>query len=366
MKLLSPEVFYIIAGIFLLLAAGRIALDRTHPKRWGSALFWGLLAVTFLAGKALPPVALGYCLLALVVLAATKQVGEKTAAGPSIAERVASAARLQNRLFVPALLIPATAVVGTLLLSRLHVGDIWLLDSANVTVTSVCLGAVVAVAAGLRVTRAPVMTPVAEGSRLLQTIGWAIILPQFLAALGGIFAQAGVGAVVADVVARALPTQYPFVAVLAYCAGMALFTMCMGNAFAAFAVITGGIGLPFIVQLHGGNPAIMAAIGMLSGYCGTLLTPMAANFNVVPVMLLELKDKNAVIKAQVPIALTVLAANVALMYFCVYRLLGQGRRGYHTLRRQQRRPGQRGGARRGAGWSNRRGPRRKRRARARA
>jgi uncharacterized membrane protein len=220
---------------------------------------------------------------------------------------------------VPALLIPATAVVGTLLLSKLHVSGVWLLDSANVTVTSVCLGAMVAIAAGLLITRAAPMTPVGEGSGLLQTIGWAIILPQFLAALGGIFAQAGVGAVIAEVVAHALPTQFPFVAVLAYCGGMALFTICMGNAFAAFPVITLGIGLPLIVQQHGGNPAIMAAIGMLSGYCGTLLTPMAANFNLVPAMLLELRDKNAVIKTQVPIGLSILAANIAIMYFCVYR-----------------------------------------------
>jgi len=319
MRLLSLDVFYFIAGVFLLLVAGRAGLDRTHPKRWGTAVFWGLLAITFFAGKSLPPVVVGYFLLVLVGLAATKQVGEKTEAGLSVAERTALAARLGNRIFVPALLIPVTAVLGTLVLSKLHVGGVWLIDSANVTVTSVCLGAVVAALVGLRITRAGPLTPVAEGSRLLQTIGWAIILPQFLAALGGIFAKAGVGGVVADVVAQALPTQDPFVAVLAYCLGMALFTICMGNAFAAFPVITLGIGLPFIVQLHGGNPAIMAAIGMLSGYCGTLLTPMAANFNIVPAMLLELKDKNAVIKAQVPIALTILAANVALMYFCVYR-----------------------------------------------
>lgn len=319
MNLLNLDIFYYVAGLFLLLVAGRIADDRTHPTRWGSAIFWGLLAVIFIAGKDLPPVVTGYILLALVLLAATRQVGGRTESGPTAAERVATAVRLGNRLFVPALLIPATAVVGTLLLSRLHVGDFRLLDTANVTVTSVCLGAVVAVLAGLRITRAPVMTPVGEGSRILQTVGWAIILPQFLAALGGMFAKAGVGAVVADLVASALPTQYPFVAVLAYCLGMALFTMCMGNAFAAFPVITLGIGLPFIVQAHGGNPAIMAAIGMLSGYCGTLLTPMAANFNVVPVMLLELKDKNAVIKAQAPIALVILAANIALMYCCVYR-----------------------------------------------
>ena len=319
MKLLSLDLFYVVAGIFILLVAARSALDRTHPKRWGSAVFWGLLGLIFVAGKALTPVVVGYFLLVLEGLAATKQVGESPVAGPSLAERMASAARLGNRIFWPALLIPVTAVLGTLVLSKLHAGDFWLFDPANVTVTSVCLGALVAALAGLRITRAAPLTPVAEGSRLLQTIGWAIILPQFLAALGGIFAKAGVGAVVADVVANALPTQYPFIAVLAYCTGIALFTICMGNAFAAFPVITLGIGLPFIVQQHGGNPAIMAAIGMLCGYCGTLLTPMAANFNVVPVMLLELKDKNAVIKAQVPIALTILAANILLMYCCVYR-----------------------------------------------
>ena len=319
MNLLNLQEFYVVAGLFLLLVAGRVADDRTHPKRWGSAVFWGLLAVTFIAGNELPPVVVGYFLLALVVLAATKQVGTKAELGLAHGLRVASAQRLGNRLFLPALLIPATAVVGTLGLSRIHFGDVGLMDSANVTVISVCLGAVIAVLVALRVTRAPLLEPIGEGGRLLQTIGWAIILPQFLAALGGIFAKAGVGAVVADVVAHALPTQYPFVAVLAYCVGMALFTICMGNAFAAFPVITLGIGLPFIVKLHGGNPAIMAAIGMLSGYCGTLLTPMAANFNVVPAMLLELRDKNAVIKAQVPIALVILTANVALLYFCVYR-----------------------------------------------
>ena len=133
------------------------------------------------------------------------------------------------------------------------------------------------------------------------------------------FAKAEVGAVVADLVAQVFPTQFAFVAVAAYCVGMALFTMCLGNAFAAFAVVTGGIGLPLVVQLHHGNPAIMAGIGMLSGYCGTLMTPMAANFNLVPALLLGLTDRNAVIKAQVPIGLTVLLANVLIMYFTVFR-----------------------------------------------
>jgi uncharacterized membrane protein len=319
MKLLTLDLFYVIAGVFLLLVAGRIAFDQTHPKRWGSALFWGLLAITFIFGKSLSQVTVGCLVLLMVAIAATKKMGPSRPAGSTIAERTAAAERLKNWIFLPALLIPGTAVVGTLLLSKLHFGDWWLLDAANVTVISVCLGAVIAVAAGLRLTNARLAAPVSEGGRLVEAVGWALILPQLLAALGGIFAQAGVGPVVADLAAQALPTQYPFVAVVAYCAGMALFTICMGNAFAAFPVITLGIGLPFVVQLHHGNPAIMAAIGMLSGYCGTLLTPMAANFNLVPVMLLELKDKNAVIKAQSPIALGILAFNIGLMYFCVYR-----------------------------------------------
>jgi len=108
------------------------------------------------------------------------------------------------------------------------------------------------------------------------------------------------------------------VAVLAYAGGMAGFTAMMGNAFAAFPVMTLGVGLPFIVQAHGGNPAVMGALGMLCGYCGTLLTPMAANFNLVPVRLLELRDDFAVIRAQVPFALALWGFNTALLYACVY------------------------------------------------
>lgn len=319
MKLVTIEVFYAIVGLILLLVAGRIALDASHPKRWGSALFWVLLAVTFLFGRMIPPVIVGYLVLAMVALAAVKQVGPSNRQRAPRAERAAHEERLRHRLLWPALLIPATAVAGTLLLGKVRFGSVWLVDPKQVALISLSLGALLALGLGLRLTRAPLLTPLAEGSRLLQTIGWALLLPQMLAALGGIFAQAGVGGVIAQIVTATLPAQHAFVAVLAYCAGMALFTIVMGNAFAAFAVITGGIGLPLIVRMHGGNPAIMAAIGMLSGYCGTLLTPMAANFNIVPAMLLELPDRHAVIKAQVPIAAAIFIANVLLMWLCVYR-----------------------------------------------
>jgi uncharacterized membrane protein len=63
----------------------------------------------------------------------------------------------------------------------------------------------------------------------------------------------------------------------------------------------------------------MAAVGMVSGFCGTLMTPMAANFNIVPVALLELPDQYAVVKKQIATGVPLLIFNTLLMYFAVFR-----------------------------------------------
>lgn len=317
--MITLEWFYALCGAMLATVAWRIVRNPAHSRRWTSALFWAALAAVFVFGKAMPPVVVGYVVAAMVGLVALNRVRAVSGEAASRSSRASEAERLRNKLFWPALLIPVTAVAGSLVLAKIRPGGVALVEPRQVALISLGLGAVLALGWAWRVTGASLPAPLAEGSRLLQAIGAVLILPQLLAALGGIFAQAGVGEVVAGIVGRVLPTQFSFVAVAAYCVGMAIFTMCLGNAFAAFAVITGGIGLPLIVQRHGGDPAIMAAIGMLSGYCGTLMTPMAANFNLVPALLLELPDKHAVIKAQVPIALAILAANVVLMWVCVYR-----------------------------------------------
>ena len=115
-------------------------------------------------------------------------------------------------------------------------------------------------------------------------------------------------------VASIVPADNVFLIVVAYCIGMALFTMIMGNGFAAFAVITVGIGYPFLIA-QGANPVVVGALGLTAGYCGTLMTPMAANFNIVPVALLEMKDTYGVIKAQIPVAIVMLTLNILLMYY---------------------------------------------------
>src|SRR5699024_4803535 len=224
----------------------------------------------------------------------------------------------KGKIFIPALVIPIVTVIGTLTFDHIRFGNINLVDSENVTLIALGLSTIVAFIVAQRLTKASPSVPLHEGSRLMQAVGWAILLPQLLAALGSIFETSGVGEVISNVVGNILPTHFALIAVITYCFGMALFTVIMGNAFAAFAVITGGIGVPLIVQMHGGNPGIMAALGMFAGFCGTLMTPMAADFNIVPALLLELKNKNAVIKAQIPIALALLIIDTILMYLLVY------------------------------------------------
>jgi uncharacterized membrane protein len=124
--------------------------------------------------------------------------------------------------------------------------------------------------------------------------------------------------IIGGAVQAVIPEGSIFLTVLVFGLGMALFTMIMGNAFAAFPVMAAAIGVPLLIAGYGGNPAVVGAIGMLAGFCGTLMTPMAANFNIVPAALLELKDRNGVIKAQVGTALPLLAANILLIYFLAY------------------------------------------------
>jgi uncharacterized membrane protein len=153
----------------------------------------------------------------------------------------------------------------------------------------------------------------------MDTVGWAALLPQMLAALGAVFALAGVGETIGQLVTAWIPMDSRLTAVAVYCLGMAGFTMIMGNAFAAFPVMTAGVALPILIGRFDGDPAIVASIGMLSGFCGTLMTPLAANFNLVPAALLELPNRYAVIHAQIPTALSLLIVNTGLMYVLAFR-----------------------------------------------
>jgi uncharacterized membrane protein len=309
---------YLLLGLMFAAAAWFNFVDRGNPKRLLRASFWALYAATFLFGTWLPPFVVG-CLAIGMALLAGVGLGKSSAAEPSDGERRAGAARFGNRLFVPALLIPLVTVLGTVLLQNYTPGGKPRVERKDATLVALGVSVIVALAVGLYMLRQPFAVPLTESRRLVDAVGPVVALPQLLAVLGAVFAVSGVGQVVAHLVGRFIPVDSALAVVAAYCIGMALFTLVMGNAFAAFPVMTAGIGLPLIVKLHGGDAAIMGAIGMLAGYSGTLMTPLAANFNIVPAALLELPDQNGVIKVQIPTGLALLLVNTLLMYFLVFR-----------------------------------------------
>jgi uncharacterized membrane protein len=306
---------YVLVGAFFAAMSLLSIFDATNPRRLANFLFWGLLATSFLAGNLLGNLGNGVLALGLVI-AAVFGLGQGRPKTTSPEERRDSARRNGDLLFIPALLIPAIALAGTLAAKYTTFGP-RLIDPAQATLISLILGAVVAVAVAMLWQRPPLTAPLQEARRLIDAVGWAAILPQMLASLGAVFLAAGVGDQVGRVVSQYIPLDTPTLAVAAYCVGMAIFTIIMGNAFAAFPVMTAAIGLPIVVHQFGGNPAIVCAVGMLAGFCGTLMTPMAANFNVVPANLLELPDRkaalNGVIRAQIPTAIPLLIANIVLM-----------------------------------------------------
>jgi uncharacterized membrane protein len=311
---------YIIGGFFFAALALLSALDRENARRLRNAAFYALLATSFWAGHLIGDLGNGLLALGLVVIAVIG-LGQGKPPTTSQEERRASAERRGNALFLPALIIPAVALAGTLLVQYTDWGAAFI-ATKDKTLVSLVLGVLIAIGVLMVWLRPPLLAPLQEGRRLMDSVGWAAILPQMLASLGAVFLAAGVGEQVGAIFTQYIPLDTRTMAVAAYCIGMALFTIIMGNAFAAFPVMTAAVGLPFVVLELGGDPARVCAIGMLAGFCGTLMTPMAANFNVVPANLLELPDRkaalNGVIRAQIPTAIPLLIANILLMRFLAF------------------------------------------------
>lgn len=303
-KMQPLDYVYLLVGIILFIFAIQSFLDKEHKYRIGTGLFWLLYSVSFIFGSYLSKEINGWLVIAMAVIVLVKQLGKGNYFESAIEFKKGEAVRIGNIIFVPALLVGIiTFVIGFFTKLGALVG--------------IGIAAIIAMCAALYITKGELNQGFHEGRRLIDAIGWTAILSQLLAALGYLFNLAGVGKIISSAVASIVPADNVFLVVVAYCIGMVIFTMIMGNAFAAFAMITSAIGVPMLVVAHGANPAAVGAIAMLAGYCGTLMTPMAANFNIVPVALLEMRDQYGVIKAQLPIALIMLVLNILLMYYFI-------------------------------------------------
>jgi uncharacterized membrane protein len=309
----------LLAGVLLGAVSFMSLRDASNPKRLSTAAFWGMYALIYLLGERIAPLVAGLMMISMALIAGFGGVGMGRHKVLPEGERRVSAARLGHKLLIPALAVPVVTIIGSTLLKDVKIDGLFVLDPKNLTLAALGCGAVIALALAAWLTRSTPVQGVRELRRLLDAIGWALVLPHLLAVLGLLFTEAGVSKAVAHVVSSYVNMDVRFVAVVVYCVGNAFFTIVMGNGFAAFPVMAGGVGIPVLVGLYHANPALMAAIGMFSAYCGTLMTPMAATFNIVPVALLELRDRNAVIKAQIPTAVPLLVANIFLLYFLMDR-----------------------------------------------
>ena len=310
---MSLEIVYVITGALLIVFGALTILDErsSAATRAISGAFWLLLGVTFIAGQYLPFVVTGAIVLALVALDATGRVGRVTVPMVNRDQQVENANRLSHRVFVPVLMVPAVTLIVAILFRAMKV------DASRGALIGLGAGGVAAMIAAVAITRASVETMMQEGRRLAECMGAVVILPQLLASLGVLFTAAGIGSLVASGIGRVVAPDNLFAVVLATCGGMSLFTILTGNSFAAFPVIATGVLVPMIVKPFGVDPAVAAIVTLTAGSSGTLITPLAANFNIVPAALLEMKNPYGVMRFQLPFALAIWSLHVALLYAAV-------------------------------------------------
>lgn len=298
------EIFYIMVGFLMILTTIFTLKDKKHKTKLGTATFWGILGLIFIFGKYIPTIITGLLIVGIGILSAFNQVNVGTLKQLDITFSKLKAEKIGLKIFIPSIII---AFVALIIAQFTPISG----------VAAIGISAITALIITFIITKSTKDEFLEDSDRMLQSVGSTAILPPLLAALGALFTAAGVGDIISNIISSIIPQGNIWAGITAYCLGMALFTCIMGNAFAAFSVITVGIGVPFVF-LQGGDPIIASALAMTAGFCGTLLTPMAANFNVLPVALLEIKDKNAIIKAQSVYAIVLLIIHIPLMYFLAF------------------------------------------------
>jgi len=311
--ILSLDAVYAFTGLLLW------AFAALTPRP-GAKLFWFILGFIFGFGGLLPHHWTGGLVILMVILDGLGQVvpsaeslrdpGKSDSPGglPVAVEQDEPPVSLGNKVFLPVLAIPAVTMLGA------GIARVMEVDVSRGALIGLGYGGVLAMVLALALCKSSGRTLLEEGRRINEAMGAVSILPQLLAALGIVFTAAGVGQLIARGVQSLVADDALFLLVVANCLGMTVFTLIMGNSFAAFPVIASGVLVPLIVKPFGVDPAMAAILTLTAGSTGTLMTPMAANFNIVPTALLGMRDPNGVIRFQVPFALLMWVGHVVLLY----------------------------------------------------
>ncbi len=295
------EVIYIIIGLITLYTGYKNFTDKENSSRVGTGVFWCALGIVITFGRWLPPMVSGIIIVIMAIPAILKKVKIGKVHAPTKEETEKRANEIGFKIFIPALGIGLFAIFFAIFLPK--------------------LGALVGVGVGVFVSAIVLMfysktnKPAVflnDSERLLSTVGPLSMLPMLLASLGAVFTAAGVGQVISSLVGNIIPDGNVNAGIIVFAIAMAVFTIIMGNGYAAITVLTVGIGAPFVLSL-GADPTLIGMVALTCGFCGTLCTPMAANFNIVPVAMLDMKDRFGVIKNQIIPAVLILTFQIIYM-----------------------------------------------------
>ena len=295
------NVVWVIIGLITIYAGIKNLLDKENPSRVGTAVFWCSFGIVCGFGSWLPAKVSGVLVLIMCLPPIFKKVKIGKTDNPTKEHTEQQFKKIGMKIFVPAFSVAVCSLFFALFSNM----------SSMVAITvGVIVAMVLLMAFDTKQNKPAVFLN--DSERFLGITGPLSMLPQLLGCLGGVFTAAGVGDVIAQLVEKIVPKGNVNIGIIIYAIGMVLFTMIMGNAFAAITVMTVGIGAPF-VRAYGANPVVIGMLALTCGYCGTLLTPMAANFNILPVAILNMKDRWGAIKNQVLVAIFMLVFQICYM-----------------------------------------------------
>lgn len=295
------NVVWVIIGLITIYAGIKNLLDKENPSRVGTAVFWCSFGIVCGFGTWLPAKVSGALVLIMCLPPIFKKVKIGKVDNPTKEHTEQQFKKIGMKIFIPAFSVAVCSLFFALFSNM----------SSMVAITLGVVVAMILLIAYDSKQNKPVVF-LKDSERFLGITGPLSMLPQLLGCLGGVFTAAGVGDVVAQLVEKIVPKGNVNIGIIVYAIGMVLFTMIMGNAFAAITVMTVGIGAPFVLA-YGANPVVIGMLALTCGYCGTLLTPMAANFNILPVAILNMKDRWGAIKNQVLVAIFMLVFQICYM-----------------------------------------------------
>lgn len=295
------NVVWVIIGLITIYAGIKNLLDKENPSRVGTAVFWCSFGIVCGFGSWLPAKVSGALVLIMCLPPIFKKVKIGKTDNPIKEHTEQQFKKIGMKIFVPAFSVAVCSLFFALFSNM----------SSMVAITvGVIVAMILLMAFDAKQNKPAVFLN--DSERFLGITGPLSMLPQLLGCLGGVFTAAGVGDVIAQLVEKIVPKGNVNIGIIVYAIGMVLFTMIMGNAFAAITVMTVGIGAPFVLA-YGANPVVIGMLALTCGYCGTLLTPMAANFNILPVAILNMKDRWGAIKNQVLVAIFMLVFQICYM-----------------------------------------------------